>query len=95
MTVTQSKALEFDRPPALPLRRFTVDEYHRLGESGILSPEDRVELLEGWIVKRVTPNSRHGATIEKARESISDRLPRGWRIRTQLSGDDCRQRTRA
>ena len=27
--------------------RFTVDEYHRLGEVGILGEDDRVELLDG------------------------------------------------
>jgi Uma2 family endonuclease len=31
-------------------RRFTPDEYHRLGEAGILGPDDKVELLDGYIL---------------------------------------------
>ena len=35
-----------------PVRRhrLTGDDYHRLGEAGILGEDDRVELLEGQLV---------------------------------------------
>lgn len=33
------------------LREFTVDEYHRLAEIGLLRPDERVELLDGAIVE--------------------------------------------
>jgi Uma2 family endonuclease len=33
------------------LREFTVEEYHRLAEVGVLQPEERVELLDGAIVE--------------------------------------------
>ena len=33
-----------------PKHRFTVDEYYRMAETGILAPDARVELLEGEIV---------------------------------------------
>ncbi len=36
-----------------PIHRFTVEQYHRLGELGVLTPEDRVELLDGWIINLV------------------------------------------
>ena len=32
-------------------RRFTVHDYHRMGEAGILHEDDRVELIEGEIVE--------------------------------------------
>ena len=34
------------------LRRFSVAEYHKMIESGVFNADDRVELLEGWIVKK-------------------------------------------
>src|SRR5437879_5238474 len=33
-------------------RRFTVDEYRRMGESGILADDERLELIAGHIVVR-------------------------------------------
>jgi hypothetical protein len=40
--------------PPLPVRRFTVEEYHKLGEIGVLTKNDRVELIRGWIVPKMT-----------------------------------------
>jgi len=37
---------------AAPIKRFTVEEYHRLIETGIISDDDLVELLEGFLVSK-------------------------------------------
>jgi Uma2 family endonuclease len=39
-----------ERQPAL--RRFTVEEYHQLGDLGIFAPEERLELLDGQIYRK-------------------------------------------
>jgi hypothetical protein len=40
--------------PASPkLYRFTVDQYARMGEAGILTEDDRVELVEGLIYRKI------------------------------------------
>ncbi len=36
---------EIETPPAVARRRFTVAEYHRMAEVGILHEDDRIELI--------------------------------------------------
>jgi len=50
------------RNPWVARRRITVAEYHRMGEVGILSQEDRVELIEGQLVAMVPIGSTDSGT---------------------------------
>lgn len=43
----------------LARKQFTVHEYHRMGEAGILHEDDRVELIEGEIVEMAAIGARH------------------------------------
>lgn len=52
-------------------RRFTVEEYHRMVQAGILSEDDRVELLEGEIVEMVPIGSRHAACVNRLNQLLS------------------------
>lgn len=54
-----------------------------MGEAGVLTEDDRVELLEGWIVPQTIHNPRHDATIDQVQETVRPPLPRGWRVRIQ------------
>ena len=45
--------------------RFTVDEFHRMGEVGIFSEDDRVELINGEIVEMTPIGSQHAACVRK------------------------------
>jgi Uma2 family endonuclease len=44
-------------------RRFTVDEYHSMGEIGILHEDERVELINGEIVKMAAIGGQHIACV--------------------------------
>lgn len=43
--------------------RFTVEEYERMAEVGILDPDARVELLDGQVVEMAPIGSRHAARV--------------------------------
>jgi Uma2 family endonuclease len=47
------------------LRKFTVDEYHRLAETGILSEDDRVELIEGVLIQMPPISSAHAGGVDR------------------------------
>ena len=46
-------------------RRFNVAEYYRMAEAGVLKPDDRVELIEGEIIKMSPIGSPHAACVAR------------------------------
>jgi Uma2 family endonuclease len=44
--------------------RYTVADYHRMGETGILAPDARVELIDGEIVDMPPIGFRHAGTVD-------------------------------
>jgi Uma2 family endonuclease len=71
--------------PEVGVRKFTVNEYHRLIDSGFFAANENFELLEGWIVAKMSRNPSHDVAVDKSGDAIRDRLPTGWRVRVQLA----------
>jgi Uma2 family endonuclease len=58
----------------LKRRRFTVDEYRRMGEVGILDEDERVELIEGEIVEMSPIGRRHAGIVNRLNDLFTFRL---------------------
>ena len=69
---TEAQAATIQAPPTL--RLFTVAEYYKMAEAGILRPDERVELLEGRIVKMSPKGIRHAAVNDHAGDCFRRRL---------------------
>ena len=52
-------------------RRFTVDEYHRMAEAGILHEDDRVELIHGEIIQMSPIGNHHAAIVRRLNTLLS------------------------
>lgn len=57
-------------PIAPSKRRFTADDYHRMVKAGILSEDDRVELIDGEVVAMTPIGSRHNACVNRANRAM-------------------------
>jgi Uma2 family endonuclease len=58
--------------PTLSLRKLTIEEYHRLGEAGILHPNDRIELIDGLLVQMAPIGPEHQFIVEKLNDLFSE-----------------------
>ena len=57
-------------PVGIARRLFDVDDYHRMAEAGILSEDDRVELIDGEIVAMTPIGPRHNAAVARATRAL-------------------------
>lgn len=64
-------------------RRFSVDEYHRLTAIGMLTEDDNLELIEGYLVLKMARNPPHDGTLHRVFKRLAKLLPAGWDVRVQ------------
>ena len=65
------------------LHRFTVETYHHMIDGGILTEDDRVELLNGVIVAMNPIGAKHAVIVTLTEDALNGLLPKGWHIRVQ------------
>ena len=72
-----------EQSPIETRRKFTVAEYHLMGEAGILQSEERVELIEGDIQKMSPKGIKHSSSTTRSGNCFRKHLGERAYIRLQ------------
>ena len=64
---------------------FTPTRYDAMVHNGTLTSEDKVELLENYVVLKMPRNPPHDCSINLIQETLGGILPKGWCLRVQLT----------
>jgi Uma2 family endonuclease len=73
----------FPQTTALAPHLFSVDDYHKMIETGILREGAPVELIEGVVLCRMSKNPPHETACQRVRKRIERLIPGGWDVRPQ------------
>ena len=70
MTATPAR----DHVPVVQRYRFNVDEFARMGEAGVFTEDDRVELIDGEVLEMSPIGPPHAGTVNRLNELLVTRL---------------------
>ncbi len=73
----------YEIPRDFPLWRLSVEKYHEMARTGILTENDPVELIEGWLVYKVPKKRPHSLVQSAVSEELRQILQPGWHIQQQ------------
>jgi Uma2 family endonuclease len=66
------------------IHRWTRAQYEQMVDAGVLTTDDRVELIDGYIVPMSPQNSRHTTSVEMARRVLEQACPSTMLVRAQF-----------
>ena len=69
--------------PPFQFWRITVARYHEMLEAGFLTENDRLELLEGYLIEKMTVNPPHSFTTDQIRDELMATLKSGYFVKSQ------------
>ena len=71
-------------PQSPQTRLWTREEYHRAADCGVFRPDERLELLEGELIYKMSPQSNpHAAGVGLSAEILRDAFGKGFSIREE------------
>ena len=78
---------EYSLPPAPAesLVRLTVKQYHDMARQGIFSDDERVELLEGLLVRKTTVSPAHHLATARVQDVLRKYIPPGYFVASPAS----------
>jgi Uma2 family endonuclease len=83
-SVLELEASPVELPP-YPIARFSVEKYHQMIQAGLFSEDDRYELLDGWLVAKMTEGPGHEFGTGELEDLLRAVLPEGWHLRNQAA----------
>jgi Uma2 family endonuclease len=66
-------------------RKFTLDEYHKMIETGVLIDGEPYELLEGHLVHKMSRGSPHDWAVQVLTKRLVRMMPDDWDVRAQCA----------
>ena len=63
--------------------RFSVDEYYKMIELGMLKDYEKAEIIEGELIQNMPIGDRHGATVDWLNRILGKRIPDTILLRVQ------------
>jgi Uma2 family endonuclease len=61
----------------------SVEKYEAMVQSGVFTKRDRLELIEGFLVAKMTQHPPHAVSSELCRMRFDRMVPPGWHLRSE------------
>ena len=69
--------------PPEPVLALTIGQYHEMLRAGILENGAPTELLEGWLVRRMTKDPPHTLSVGCACDAMAEVVGADWHVRNE------------
>src|SRR5438874_6308904 len=79
--IVTAQPVTYGKDASIP--KFSVARYQRMIETGILTSEDKVELLENYVVLKMPRNPPHDSTLQRMLRPLLRAVRVGWDLRIQ------------